>query len=142
MLLDELAEWLAARRPDLLAWSPAEPYDPADVRAALIVGPIPPTLDRAVGLAVAPMELGQIRGALEVPLQVRSRGRPDDLADSDQLCDAVAGELRDAHNTTLPGGTWLAVVRLNAGRPGWLGRDATRRHQHVINARLFIGRPT
>lgn len=140
MLPAELAAWLADRRPDMFAWSPDLPYDPADPRAALIAGPIPPSPGRAVALAVAPMELTQIRAALEVPLQVRSRGAVDDPADSEGLCDAVAGEFRDAHNTRLPNGTWLAIVRTNAGRPASLGRDANRRHGHVINLRLFVGR--
>lgn len=140
-LLAELGEWLAERRPSDFVWSPATMYDPSDPRAPITIGLIPPHIDRGIGLAIAPMDLAQnIRVADEVPLQVKSRGLPEDPTSSEELLDAVIDELRAAHNLRLPGGSWLAVVRVGAGRAGWLGQDGNRRHQHVINARLFIGR--
>lgn len=140
-LLAELGQWLADQQPARLAWSPIIPYDPADPRAPITIGLIPEQIDRGIGLAVAPMDLAQqIRAADEVPLQVKSRGLPDDPDSSEELLDVVIAELRAAHNVRLPAGTWLAVARVGAGRAGWLGQDGNRRHQHVINARLFLGR--
>lgn len=137
-LLDQMAALLAALLPDEVAWSPRAPYDLGDPRAPITITRIPARPDRVVTLFLPPTEIPQDRWAAEVPFQVRVRGDADPRT-SETLAQRIAGALRDVYHRRLLGGTWLGLVHVSAGRPGYLGPDGNRRHQHVLNARLFVG---
>lgn len=141
-LLDQLAEWYALQLPDALSWSPSgtvwQAGTPQPALAPVTVTSVPAGPDHVVTLFVSPVEVPVGRHADEVPIQIRVRGGADPT-ESEQLAERLRLVTRDVYNIRLPGGTWLAVARVHAGRPGYLGPDGNRRHTHVVNARLWLG---
>lgn len=78
----------------------------------------------------------------EPRLQIRARGTATDVRTGEQLAQQAYDALHGLGYRTMPGGTWLQLaVGIQSG-PEYIGRDDNGRHEHVVNLRAEVHRPT
>ncbi|MFI6909879.1 minor capsid protein [Nonomuraea sp. NPDC050394] len=102
---------------------------------------MPATPDRCVVLA----RYGGAESRLadnydEVRVQFRCRGPAADPRIAERDAELIYDRLNGLAGITLAGGTWLSqLVALNGG-PVYIGQDANKRDEYVINFRAEISR--
>lgn len=116
-------------------------YDPDGVAGDLFVDTMPPQPDSAVAIGTYGLGIPDpLNDDDEQGLQVRVRGGPDPRVSRRRSQDIYA-VLQGLAGVELPDGTWLiSCTALQTPTP--LGTDATGRHEHVTNYRLFTVNPT
>ena len=117
-------------------------YDPTGTTGDVFAETMPATPDAAVCLTLYDGdEAPDALNAYDTPrLQVRVRGGPDPRV-SRARAQAIYSELHGLTETTLPDGTWL-ILAAARGTVAPMGRDATGRHEHVLNLDMHVSAPT
>lgn len=106
---------------------------------AIVLGELPPTPDRVIGLTTYPVSDDPALSDSVVGLQVvtRTTGSVLDLAD---LTGAVFDQLHGLRDTRLSSGLWVVQLLRRSGTP--LGLDENRRWRHSQNFYATIHAPS
>jgi len=134
LLLDGLAHHLHAR--GLVS------YRPETTGGDCFLEHLPPTPDQVVGLWLyGGREPDALNPWDEPSLQARVRGTRDARI-SRARAEAIYAEMHGLGPLLLPDGTWLQLAVAVQSGPVPLGPDQNGRHEHVVNVRLDVERPT
>jgi hypothetical protein len=116
-------------------------YDPAGATSTIYLGTLADTPDVAVALAQYPAGVSDsLLGLDETRWQLRVRGTQD-YRTGETLAQALYDDLVGLQ-TVMPGGTVLQLCYGVQAGPQYLGMDARRRHEFVLNLALTLRRVT